>query len=98
VVATTPRRLRKEKRMTNKNITEQSKTGPIISRCPVLIFYVPEAYLMHFHIVVDFLIVPYKCLYGWGGGGDYYAKLLKQKVCSGSGSESFYHPSFIKQI
>jgi hypothetical protein len=32
------------------------------------IFYVPEAYIMHFG-AVDFLIVPSKGLYGWGGGG-----------------------------
>jgi hypothetical protein len=30
-------------------------------------FYGPEAYLRTFNIAVDFLIIPYKGLYGWGG-------------------------------
>jgi hypothetical protein len=35
-----------------------------------LYFYVPEAFIMYFtqYGAVYFLIVPYKGLYGWGGG------------------------------
>jgi hypothetical protein len=32
--------------------------------------------LCTFLIAVDFLIVPHKGLYGWGGGGSEYVKLL----------------------
>jgi hypothetical protein len=37
--------------------------------------YIGELHLCTFHIAVDFLIVPYKGLYGWGGGGERVRKV-----------------------